>query len=320
MNTSGAIRSILLRNAAQLGNERRSFATIMITTKMIGTSSSTKRRSMTTSASKRQDECSPLLPYLERGSNADVIVSDDGMIRRDDLRRLMSHKALGIHVKNFYDRSTAKRIGSELEDEANAGKARNWRIQTPRGMESSDVSTLGEHVPYNVANILAQHDEKAMEDYFDGVQRELSKRRRRYNSDNYDCNPVPFLWPLDKLRLELDEAWPNGASLARNDMQRCFGAGLPRIIQGPTRWKNGFIHIDDFSPLSKNNGLFSANIYLRLPKNAKEGDSTSDSSEPSLLLWPLAIHEEQVWNKVCFLNHNFCCESSLMGSEFVVNR
>lgn len=47
-------------------------------------------------------------------------------------------------------------------------------------------------------------------------------------------------------------------------------------MAGPTRWADGFAHVDDLAPLSTSGGAFSANCYLRQP--AAGGD---------LELWPL---------------------------------
>ncbi len=69
---------------------------------------------------------------------------------------------LPLHVPNFYHWDSTSRLGGELIRESNApptcvdgdgggGGMRNWKVSTSRGLESSNVSTLGEHPPYNVA-------------------------------------------------------------------------------------------------------------------------------------------------------------------------
>ena len=109
----------------------------------------------------------------------------------------------------------------------------------------------------------------------------------------------PYLWPLDQFRLELDEIWSHGASLARDkESGRVMGGGLPRIMLGPTRWKKGFIHADQFSPLSTENGLFSANIYLQLPERSEqenENGNDSNEGEEELHIWPLDIRSDLDW-------------------------
>lgn len=240
-----------------------------------------------------------LKELMDVGPRAEVIRVDDGILRREHLERLMTHEATGLHVKGFYDPYWAKHLGKELESDVKKGKARNWRVSTARGNESSDVSTLGEHKPFNV--VCAEGTESALDEYFDGVQREF-RSRRFYRGEREELGALsgrPQLWPLDKLRLELDEVWSGGAGLAREQTgkMRCFGGGLTRIMQGPTRWKSGFIHVDDFNPLKSESGLFSANIYLQLPNassssqksiQAKESDGSSKSNG-ALHLWPLGI-------------------------------
>ena len=189
----------------------------------------------------------------------------------------MTHEISAIHVKEYYDRKHAEEIGRELSNRA-LNEAKNWKVGSSRGLESSDVLTIGKHSPYNVA--FAQGDTN---DYFDGVLKELHHNRLYHR-----------LYPLDKLRLELDEVWPSGAGLGREaDTHRPFGAGLPRIMIGPTRWKHGFIHVDELAPLSNTSGLFSANIYLQLP--------SVDNSDGAFQIWPLCIRSRWDWYKNALL-------------------
>ena len=153
--------------------------------------------------------------------------------------------------------------------------------------------TLGAHPPFNVA--CASGNKKDIDAYFEGVRQELRERRRVVDNDVVHHQ----LWPLDKFRLELDEAWPAGAGLAReNDGEkRPFSGGLPRVMMGPTRWKRGFIHVDEMGPLSPTDGLFSANVYLQLPSSNNE----ALSSQPALQIWPLGIRSRWDWYRVCVL-------------------
>jgi hypothetical protein len=186
-----------------------------------------------------------------------------------DLERLVTHEALALHIPQFYDKATASELGSQIANLAEQGQARNWKISTSKGLESSDVSTMGAHAPYNIACATG-----AVEDYFDGVLQEFQDRRR----------PSQPLWPLDKLRLELDETWKRGAGLAHDGPTgHPMGGGLARIMMGPTRWKKGFIHVDDMAPLKSKQGLFSANIYLQMPQSQ------------AMDIWPLGVRSRWDW-------------------------
>jgi hypothetical protein len=318
-----------------------------------------------------------LSDLFDRGPSGETIVSStsygDGILRTEDLARLFRHEATALHVPNFYHRGSASRLGEELIRESSSCSSpswrggRNWKVSTSRGLESSDVYTLGEHMPYNVAvassasAIAAGRDiddddggrrgggsrddyddddgYSSTDDYFEGVRRELRIRRLRWgNNDAYDDDQLDIeypggggddgtdryrLWPLDKLRLELDEAWPGGAGLAREDeragrkggnvLSRPFGGGLPRIMRGPTRWKRGFVHVDELGPLNPESGLFTANIYLTMPNRRSlpfEGISSSSSSGASapppsdsgaLYIWPLGVRTRWDWYRVSYM-------------------
>lgn len=293
-----------------------------------------------------------LSSLIDTGPASETIVSNDGILHPHHLARLFQHEATALHVRNFFHPESARRLGEELIRESlRGGGGNNWKVSTSRGLESSDVATLGEHSPYNVAVARDQNNKEeetspssssssslttttAVDDYFEGVQREFRSRRRRSrstsnaNANTADDSEYYQLWPLDKLRLELEEAWPSGAGLARETMQqpkpqqkigkkrhshpRPFGGGLPRIMRGPTRWKRGFIHVDELGPLDVTRGLFSANIYLTVPKaetNNKEEmvphtkyDTGTDDVMPSwrrdsggLYVWPLGVRSRLDW-------------------------
>lgn len=223
---------------------------------------------------------------MDTGRRAEVMARH--ILEGDDLQRLVTHEATALHVKGFYDTNTANKMGERLAQEAKRGRARNWKVSTSRGLESSDVSTLGKHAPYNVA--CANGNQSDIDAYFEGVRQEL--RERRSVVENGISHPQ--LWPLDKFRLELDEAWPGGAGLARETEggKRPFSGGLPRVMLGPTRWKRGFIHVDEMGPLSPSQGLFSANVYLQLPSDELT------STQQALHIWPLGIRSRWDWYRV----------------------
>jgi hypothetical protein len=270
-------------------------------------------------------------------------ISSSGLLLAADLQRLMRHEATALHVKGFYNKDAARLWGQQLTREVHQpGKgARNWKVSTSRGLESSDVWTLGEHAPYNiaVANSSSAKDnddgvsstreetkhassspiaaKKSMDDYFDGVLREFQQRRQPQSlfasniNNNNKTAVIPPLWPLDLFRLSLDEAWPSGASLAR-DEGRPMSGGLPRVMKGPTRWKRGFVHVDEMAPLHIERGLFSANIYLQLPDNDDENnnngekakkkyDSNDDNGQDVLEIWPLGIRSRWDWYRNALL-------------------
>lgn len=100
---------------------------------------------------------------------------------------------------------------------------------------------------------------------------------RWWREGAHDGSPPP-LGPVDKLRLELDEVWPEGATVRKNEDGRPFLSGVARVMRGPTRYIDGFIHVDELAPMSETRGTFSANVYLKVPPTGGE-----------LSLWPLAI-------------------------------
>lgn len=272
------------------------------------------KRTLTTLLSKASSPLkSTSLPPISTFLKPPTLLTSESL-QQEHLQKLFSHQITALQIKDFYPSLHAQALGKELSDVALQGGIDNWRIQTNKGLEVSDVWTMGEYVPYNVAVATNRTEE-----YFQGVAKDFRKRRLGFPSNarththththssnesngsngSNAIHEYPRLWPLDQLRLELDEIWKDGAGLARDGQKRPQGGGLPRIMMGPTRWKKGFIHADQFAPLSKNQGLFSANIYLQLPHRKEEGkeqaeEASSDMTE--LHIWDLNIYSHHDWS------------------------
>jgi hypothetical protein len=229
---------------------------------------------------------------------ASPILVSQGKLETAQLLSLVRHEATAVHVRGFYPRASALQLGREL---ACQNTARNWKINTSRGMESSDVYTLGEHAPFNIVSS-KRNREQAQNEYFEGVLRELDQRRWRSCAENAE-EKLPQLWPLDLLRLQLDECWPAGAGLGREStgQNRPYSGGLPRIMKGPTRWRKGYIHVDEMAPLNQNKGLFSANIYLQLPPNECSDDQSNSLGQEVLHVWPVGIRSRWDWYRNALL-------------------
>jgi len=72
-------------------------------------------------------------------------------------------------------------------------------------------------------------------------------------------------------------------------------------MTGPTRWRSGYIHVDDLSPLSPKIGVFSANIYLRNPPPTS-GYPNVKLPPGSLSIWPLKYTRLQFYLNAPFLS------------------
>jgi hypothetical protein len=260
----------------------------------------------------------------------------------EDLEKLFQHEISVLKIRNFYPQEASSSLGRELALEGRSTRAQNWKVSTSKGLESSDVMTVGCHAPYNIA--LAN---KATDEYFREVRNELRDRRglaprdgnaidniKKNNNNRHrktqqeerrrDNLGQSRLWPLDLLRLELDELWPRGAGGGGGPPPthppKSRGGGLPRLMVGPTRWKKGLVHVDELAPLSQTKGCFSANIYLQLPYgDFKSNTNNSEQQEqPVIELWPLGIRSKWDWYRVGFFG--CVCDSAERGMLFLLVR
>jgi len=142
-------------------------------------------------------------------------------------------------VPGFYPKAAALEVARRLT--ADPTRQREWLVASPgRGLESSDVRTVGLQ-PYNMV-AGARDGGKAEAEYFAGsvaCMRELRDGGLPSPSPPPSPSaagaatagaPLPVLGPLDKLRLELDEVWPEGANVSKDKKGRAFVAGLARVM------------------------------------------------------------------------------------------
>ena len=206
------------------------------------------------------------------------------------LEDLFAHRVCAIRVPNFISRPHAAALADHfLEGRGPGLSPMNWKVPSARGMESTDVESIG--MPYNmvvggaIGNVDGSDDdddtdakgaggdsssallEAARDDYFRKA-RELVGGLRGPEGPG---DGGGLLTPIDKLRLELDDVWPEGAMVAKDKKGRAHLAGAGRIMRPSGRWREGFIHVDELDVLRAHRGLFSANVYLRMPPSGPAG-------------------------------------------------
>ena len=193
---------------------------------------------------------------LDKLLRPDLRVERSAALSTQSLRRLFALETLALVIPNFVQRPEP--LADAIQE---AGEtARNWSVTSSRGMESSDVKAVG-GTPYNVA--VSTND---TERYF---AEDVPNAKKWVRS-------LPGGDALDRLRCDLDDAWPGGCSSKKNAEGRAHHVGLGRVMAGPTQWSQGFVHVDELAPMSPAKGHFSANLYLKLP-----------SEGGHLELWPL---------------------------------
>ena len=131
-----------------------------------------------------------------RWGNLDKLLRPDLQIERSAalstqaLRRLFALETLALVIPNFLERPAPLADAIESAGETD----RNWSVTSARGMESSDVKAVG-GTPYNMC--VASGD---TERYF---AEDVPNAKKWVRS-------LPGGDALDRLRCDLDDAWPGG--------------------------------------------------------------------------------------------------------------
>ncbi|WP_224364962.1 2OG-Fe(II) oxygenase [Hyalangium versicolor] len=168
-----------------------------------------------------------------------------------NVQELVNGRAVAIHIPGFCPRAHAHRAVRGLDTRA----AKNWRL----GRDKTDMNyLLG--TPVQVAEM----SQAGLARYFREALPNLRRLRAAF---------APYVSPVDRLRLELDELWPHGAHLADSEGKKLF-VGVMRVMRREhllegvaQQW--GACHVDDLALPDKPRNL-SANIYLRVPRSGGE--------------------------------------------------
>ncbi len=157
-----------------------------------------------------------------------------------------------IHVPGFCPPEVAESLSQSALEEYT-----HWKLG---GVVSTDMFYAGGSVPKEVAD----HSWPDFRRYF-GERKDFVGKQRMMSKGT---------WPVDRLRLDLDDTWPFGACLGQYLGEKLRPA-IMRIMCEKNDLnfpipKHGFIHTDDFPKLKSAQGTFSANIYLKIPEEGGE--------------------------------------------------
>jgi hypothetical protein len=191
------------------------------------------------------------LPWLEGAVGADG--SDVAVVDRLDVRALTGlfqrRDVCAVHVRRFCTPEVAARLSALA-----AGEQPRWSL---RGEVETDTFFAADSVPGE----LAHRSRADFFRYFAGWEGFVARQREASGG----------AWPVDRLRLALDEGWPGGARLGDFAGGRARPA-IVRVMRPETRSVPalGFIHRDDPRPMSAARGVASASIYLDVPREGGE--------------------------------------------------
>lgn len=195
--------------------------------------------------------------------NFNIITTDS--LRYEDIRRLHSGEILAIRIPNFYSLDMCQEISDKMENSSLYGKYAN----------APSIGRVGQAFFECLASddLISKYQNNAVN---------WIKEMRSYCS--------PYLSPIDKLRLSLDESWPGGAHLGVLDGQKMF-VGLARVFGANS---GADAHQDILAWDAPNSetansmrGQLAANIYLKMPHQGGE-----------LKIWPKRLsHEEYQFHK-----------------------
>ena len=172
-------------------------------------------------------------------------------IEAADIQAIFDQKVCGISIPNFCEAAIAEKIANALLDDPSRSRYDvNWARKGDEGVkqeefwkrkaQASDVDRVG---PVT----LTMSDYASPEDYSRAAVASIRKIRSYAH---------PYLSPMDRLRLELDEQLPGGARIASHVNGAKAFAGVGRVMESSQE----MIHADTGRP-----GCLTANLYLRMP-------------------------------------------------------
>lgn len=174
-----------------------------------------------------------------------------------DLKQFAAGDALAVVVKDYYshiDQSHVDKIDNHesLEEYSYVTNKNGKTHVIPFG-----VKRLG--VPFS-SSFGKSTDSEPRRNYYRNALSGMRELRRIFE---------PQLSPIDKLRLDIDELWPDGAGVGRVEGELMF-TGIVRITEPQTDILEKKPHVDSMTPDIPFQRQYAANIYLDVPEEGGE--------------------------------------------------
>lgn len=184
-------------------------------------------------------------------SNPKVIVSKE--INKDVLTKLFTNEICILKIPAFCDAFLCKKLTEWLIHHQELTEY-PYVMKQPTGVKSIYYGVDRVGVPYNSTYGNLAQKEKYYREALTGI--------RAYRNASY-----PYLSPIDRIRVELDENWTQGANLASFEGTKMF-IGIGRLMQSQLSHLTELQPHCDSVPTEYVNliGQFSANIYLSVPE------------------------------------------------------
>jgi len=176
------------------------------------------------------------------------------------LKQLFSHQICVICIRDYISKNVCSKIHERLVFDP---QVNNYTHDIETKNQIKEVYYGVKRFGYPLNQIYNDTDGKKTETYFKQALPTIKKIR--------DISS-PFLSPIDRLRLELDEHWSFGANLARIEGKKAL-SGIFRIMPAElSNLSEDNPHcdsvLDKYFPTIK--GQFAASIYLNVPTQGGE--------------------------------------------------
>ena len=197
-------------------------------------------------------------PFKSDSLSREVVSAPE--LTRQHLDALFNREICVLRVSEFCAPELASRMADWLLAHARVEQYGHEELKQDGTLEYLYYGVDRVGVPFN--KTLGPNGEAFCETYY----REALPGIRRLRA-SIGCD----LTPVDRLRLELDEIWPNGANVAAFEGRKMF-VGIARIMQAErSKPSEQFPHFDGVLPnIFPFDGQFGANIYLRVPDEGGE--------------------------------------------------
>ncbi|MEV5692561.1 2OG-Fe(II) oxygenase [Micromonospora globbae] len=168
----------------------------------------------------------------------------------ETLIRLSERKIAAIHVREYYPTGIADQVAQQA---VNHPALETYNTQGTRAVGRV-------HLPH----FDARWNEEISQRYHDEAIASVRDVRAMFH---------PYLAPVDRLRLDLEEIWPTGANLMRLRGRPCFVGAFRVFHPGTSEFDPHNDAIDQETDAPEIEGIVNqlvANIYLKVPQQGGE--------------------------------------------------